>query len=40
MRNLAAHSPGGEIGRQRAREYLALADAVLYSMRKKPDTGS
>jgi hypothetical protein len=40
MRNLAVHGPSGEIGRQRAREYLALADAVLYSMRKKPDTGS
>jgi hypothetical protein len=35
MRNLAVHSPSGEIGRQRAREYLALADAVLYSLRKK-----
>jgi hypothetical protein len=36
MRNLAVHSTGGEIGRQRAREYLALADAVLYSLQKKP----
>lgn len=36
MRNLAAHGPGGEIDRQRAREYLALADAVLYTLRSKP----
>lgn len=34
MRNLAVHS-GGEVSRQRAREYLALADGVLYALRRK-----
>lgn len=36
MRNLAVNSPGGDIGGKRAREYLALADAVLYTMSQKP----
>jgi hypothetical protein len=37
LRNLAAHSPADEIGVDRARDYLALADAVLYALRaKKP----
>jgi hypothetical protein len=35
LRNLAAHS-GGDIGVDRARDYLALADAVLYALRSKP----
>jgi hypothetical protein len=33
MRNLAAHSPTDEISVQRARDYLALADAMLYPLR-------
>jgi hypothetical protein len=36
LRNLAAHSPADDIGAERARDYLALADAVLYAMRAKP----
>ena len=36
LRNLAVHGLGGEIGAQRARDYLALADAVLYALRAKP----
>ncbi len=35
LRNLVAHS-GGDIGVDRARDYLALADAVLYALRPKP----
>lgn len=35
LRDLTAHG-GGEIGVDRAREYLALADAVLYALRSKP----
>jgi hypothetical protein len=39
LRNLMAHSRGaGEIGVDRAREYLALADAVLYALRSKPSS--
>lgn len=31
------HSPAGDtIGVERARDYLALADAVLYALRAKP----
>jgi hypothetical protein len=37
LRNLTAHS-GGEIGADRARDYLALADAVLYALRSKPSS--
>jgi hypothetical protein len=33
LRNLAAHSPTDEIGAERARDFLALADAVLYALR-------
>jgi hypothetical protein len=33
LRNLAAHSPSDDIGVSRARDYLALADAVLYALR-------
>lgn len=36
LRNLAAHSPTDEISVERARDYLALADAVLHAMRAKP----
>jgi hypothetical protein len=36
LRNLAAHSPRDEIGIDRARDYLALADAVLFALRSKP----
>lgn len=36
LRNLAAHSIRDDIGRDRARDYLAMADAVLYAMRDKP----
>ncbi len=35
LRNLAAHS-GADISVDRARDYLALADAVLYALRPKP----
>lgn len=35
LRNLAAHSPADDIGVDRARDYLALADAVLYALRAK-----
>jgi hypothetical protein len=38
LRNLAAHSPRDEIGVDRARDYLALADAVLFALRSKPST--
>jgi len=36
LRDLCAHSPGDSIGVGRARDYLALADAVLYALRAKP----
>jgi hypothetical protein len=36
LRNLAAHSPTDDIGADRARDYLAMADAVMYAMRAKP----
>jgi hypothetical protein len=35
LRDLTIHS-GGEIGVDRARDYLALADAVMYALRPKP----
>jgi CheY-like chemotaxis protein len=39
LRDLAAHSRADSIGVDRARDYLALADAVLYALReKKPPT--
>ena len=38
LRNLAAHSPRDDIGIDRARDYLALADAVLFALRSKPAT--
>lgn len=37
LRNLTAHS-GGNIGVDRAYDYLALADAVLYALRPKPSS--
>ena len=37
LRNLTAHV-GGEIGVDRARDYLALADDVLYALRSKPSS--
>jgi hypothetical protein len=36
LRNLVAHSVGDDIGRARAEDYVAMADAVLYAMRPKP----
>lgn len=36
LRNLVAHSPSEEIDAERARNYLALADAVLFALRPKP----
>lgn len=36
LRNLAAHSPTDKIGTGRARDYLALADSVMYALRAKP----
>jgi hypothetical protein len=36
MRNLAAHSPTDDISVDRARDYLALADAILYPLRARP----
>ena len=35
LRNLAAHSPTDTISVDRARDYLALADAVLYALKAK-----
>jgi hypothetical protein len=38
MRNLAAHGRASEVTLDRARDYLALTDAVLYALRQKPTT--
>jgi hypothetical protein len=38
LRDLTAHSPRDDIGVDRARDYLALADAVLYALRSKPSS--
>lgn len=35
MRNLAAHSPTDDISLDKALDYLALADAMLYPLRRK-----
>lgn len=35
LRNLAAHSPHDNIGTDRALDYVAMADAVLYAMRER-----
>ena len=37
LRDLTLHS-GGDIGADRARDYLALADAVLYALHSKPSS--
>ena len=37
LRDLTAHA-GGDIGVDRARDYLALADAVLYALCSKPSS--
>jgi hypothetical protein len=36
MRNLAAHGRASEISPERAREYLALVDAVLFTLHQRP----
>jgi hypothetical protein len=36
LRNLAAHVPDEQISAARARDYIAIADAVLYALRNKP----
>ena len=36
LRNLAAHGRAGDVTTERAIDYLALADAVLYAVRNKP----
>ena len=33
LRNLVVHSPGKQVGPEEGREFLVLADAVLYSLR-------
>ena len=38
LRDLAAHNPADDIGVERARDYLALADAVLFALKAKPDS--
>ena len=38
MRNLVAHNRTDTVGVERARDYLALADAVLYPLRARPVT--
>jgi hypothetical protein len=38
LRNLTAHV-GGEISPRRASEYLALADAVIYSLDGEKESG-
>lgn len=38
MRNLAAHGRASEITPERARDYLALVDAVLFTLRQPPAT--
>lgn len=35
MRNLAAHGSAREISSERAMEYLALVDAVLYTLKAR-----
>jgi hypothetical protein len=37
MRNLTAHGRANEVTGERARDYLALVDAVLYALRQKPN---
>jgi hypothetical protein len=40
LRNLAAHTATDEISAERALDYLALADAMLYPLRVRPAQGS
>lgn len=41
LRNLAAHGPGGEVDRGKARDYVALADSTIYAIRTwRPKDGS
>jgi hypothetical protein len=37
MRNLAAHGRANEVTAERAQDYLALVDAVLYTLQQKPN---
>ena len=40
LRNLAAHGRGGEVDREKALDYLTLADATLYAIRTwRPKAG-
>ena len=38
LRDLAAHNPADDIGVERARDYLALAGAVLFALKAEPDS--
>jgi len=38
MRNLAAHGRASEVTVERARDFIAQADAVLYTLRQKPSS--
>ena len=38
LRNLAAHGPKDGISTDRALDYVAMADAVLYALRQKPSS--
>lgn len=38
LRNLAAHGRAREVTEERAREYLALVDAILYTIREGAET--
>lgn len=39
LRNLAAHGAGGDVTVERARDFITLADAVLYALRASPGPG-
>jgi hypothetical protein len=39
LRNLAAHEPTGATTEAQAREFLSLADAVVFALSRRPDTG-
>jgi hypothetical protein len=39
LRNLVAHGRAGDVTRDRAMEYLALADGALYSIRREQSEG-
>jgi hypothetical protein len=38
LRNLAAHGSAGDVTPERAREYLALVDAILFTIRRRTET--